>query len=66
MPICANCRLGGKLSNFQRIERNLSKSKKILKMEEERELAKLPKNKGVSIKHVMNKMHDNFNSMMKI
>ncbi|MDR0595302.1 MAG: 30S ribosomal protein S2 [Puniceicoccales bacterium] len=66
MPFCANRWLGGTLTNFQTIERSLLKYKKFLKMEEEGELAKLPKKEGASIKRVMNKMHNNFEGMMKI
>ncbi|MDR0679749.1 MAG: 30S ribosomal protein S2 [Puniceicoccales bacterium] len=66
MPFCANRWLGGTLTNFQTIERSLLKYKKFLKMEEEGELAKLPKKEEASIKRVMHKMHNNFEGMMKI
>ncbi|MDR1255719.1 MAG: 30S ribosomal protein S2 [Puniceicoccales bacterium] len=66
MPFCATRWLGGTLTNFQTIERSLLKYKKFLKMEEEGELAKLPKKEGASIRRVMNKMFNNFEGMMKI
>jgi small subunit ribosomal protein S2 len=66
MPFCANRWLGGTLTNFQTIERSLIKYKKFIKMEEDGELAKFPKKELASIRRVMNRMHNNFEGLMKI
>jgi small subunit ribosomal protein S2 len=66
MPFCANRWLGGTLTNFQTIQRSLAKYKKFLKMEEDGELAKLPKKEGASIKRKMNKMRGNFEGLMRV
>jgi small subunit ribosomal protein S2 len=66
MPFCAHRWLGGTLTNFQTIERSLTKYKKFLKMEEDGELAKLPKKEGASIRRKMGKMHGNFEGLMRI
>jgi small subunit ribosomal protein S2 len=66
MPFCANRWLGGTLTNFRTIECSLTKYKKFLKMDEDGELAKLPKKEGASIRRKMNKMHNNFEGLMRI
>ena len=66
MPFCVNRWLGGTLTNFQTVERSLNKYKKFLRLEESGDLAKMHKKEAAAIKREMNRMHSNFEGLMKV
>jgi small subunit ribosomal protein S2 len=66
MPFCVNRWLGGTLTNFQTIERSLSKYKKFLSMDEAGELAKMPKKECAAVRREMVRMHHNFEGLLAI
>ena len=66
MPFCVNRWLGGTLTNFQTVERSLNKYKKFLRLEEAGDLAKMHKTEAAAIKREMNRMHSNFEGLMKV
>ncbi len=66
MPFCANRWLGGTLTNWQTITGSITKYKKYQKMEADGSLAKLPKKEGSAIRREMERMHRNFEGIVKM
>jgi len=66
MPFCANRWLGGTLTNWQTITRSIAKYKKYQRMEADGSLAKLPKKEGSAIRREMERMHRNFEGIVKM
>ncbi len=66
MPFCANRWLGGTLTNWQTITGSIAKYKRYQKMEADGSLAKLPKKEGSAIRREMERMHRNFEGIVKM
>jgi len=66
MPFCANRWLGGTLTNWQTVSNSISKYKRYQKMEADGSLAKLPKKEGSAIRREMERMHRNFEGIVKM
>lgn len=66
MPFCANRWLGGTLTNWQTITRSIAKYKRYQRMEADGSLAKLPKKEGSAIRREMERMHRNFEGIVKM
>ncbi|MEM9158957.1 MAG: 30S ribosomal protein S2 [Verrucomicrobiota bacterium] len=66
MPFCANRWLGGTLTNWQTVTKSIAKYKKYQKMEADGSLAKLPKKEGSAIRREMERMHRNFEGIVKM
>ena len=66
MPFCASRWLGGMLTNWQTISSSIAKYKKYQKMETDGSLAKLPKKEGSAIRREMERMHRNFEGIVKM
>lgn len=66
MPFCANRWLGGTLTNWQTVTNSIAKYKRYQKMEADGSLAKLPKKEGSAIRREMDRMHRNFEGIVKM
>lgn len=66
MPFCVHRWLGGTLTNFPTIRTSLNKYKRFLDMENNGELAKLPKKEISMIRREMDRMHRNFEGILDI
>lgn len=66
MPFCANRWMGGTLTNWKTITTSIAKYKRYQKMEADGSLAKLPKKEGAAIRREMERMHRNFEGIVKM
>jgi len=66
MPFCANRWLGGTLTNWKTVTNSIAKYKRYQKMEADGSLAKLPKKEGSAIRREMDRMHRNFEGIVKM
>ena len=66
MPFCANRWMGGTLTNWKTITTSITKYKRYQKMEADGSLAKLPKKEGAAIRREMERMHRNFEGIVKM
>lgn len=66
MPFCVNRWMGGTLTNWKTITSSITKYKKYQKMEADGSLAKLPKKEGSAIRREMDRMHRNFEGIVKM
>lgn len=65
MPYCTNRWMGGTLTNYATIKQSLNKYKNFLKLEADGSLEKLPKKEASAIRRQMNRMHRNFEGLIK-
>lgn len=66
MPFSVNRWMGGTLTNWKTITTSIAKYKKYQKMEADGSLAKLPKKEGSAIRREMDRMHRNFEGIVKM
>ena len=66
MPFCSNRWMGGTLTNWKTITSSIAKYKKYQKMDADGSLAKLPKKEGSAIRREMERMHRNFEGIVKM
>ena len=66
MPFCAHRWLGGTLTNWTTVSSSIAKYKRYQKMEGDGSLAKLPKKEGSAIRREMERMHRNFEGIVKM